>query len=83
MLQDLGRAGGGDRHSALVELAGIVAVLPLEDLHERIRQPLRLKIPTVLDKAIKRRVKETGQTYLAVLVEAAREYHRRHAARKR
>jgi hypothetical protein len=82
LLQDLGRVrtGEGDRYVALLELVEIVDELPLEDLRERVRRPLRIKIPEGLKQAIDRKVAATGQTFLAVLIEAAREYHRRHTS---
>src|SRR5262249_43190275 len=80
LLQGLGRlrTGVGDRFTALLELVGIVDGLELEDVRKRKRKPLRIKIPEALRQAIDRKVEATGQTFLAVLLEAAREYERRH-----
>jgi hypothetical protein len=85
LLQDLGRVRPGvqDRYTALLELVGIVDELELEDVRKRERRPLRIRIPEALKQAIDRKVKATGQTFLAVLIEAAREYERRHASRRR
>lgn len=85
LLQDLGRVrpGVGDRHAALLDLVGVVDDLELPDLRARERRPLRIKVPEELERAINRKVEATGQTFLAVLVAAAREYHRRHAPGRR
>jgi len=85
LLQDLGRVRPGvpDRYTALLELVGIVNELELEDVRKRERRPLRIKIPQALKQAIDRKVEATGQTFLAVLIEAAREYERRHTPQRR
>jgi hypothetical protein len=85
LLQDLGRVRPGveDRHAALLELTEIVDDLELEDVRRRERRPLRIRIPEELEQAIKGKVKATGQTFLAVLIEAAREYERRHTPQRR
>ena len=85
LLQDLGRVRPGveDRHAALLELAGIVDELELEDVRGRERRPLRIRIPEELERAINRKAEATGQTFLAVLIGAAREYERRHTSQRR
>jgi hypothetical protein len=85
LLQNLGRVRPGvkDRYTALLELVGIVDELELEDVRRRKRQPLRIKIPEALRQVIDRKVEATGQTFIAVLIEAAREYERRHTSQRR
>ena len=82
LLQDLGRMRPGveDRHAALLELVAIVDELKLEDVRGRERRPLRIRIPEELEQTINRKAEATGQTFLAVLIEAAREYERRHTS---
>lgn len=82
LLQEIGkgRVGIKDRHAALVELAQIVPELDLPDVREMERRPLRLGIPQELEDAIAAKVKETGQTFIAVLLAAARHYRQRHPA---
>jgi hypothetical protein len=83
LLKDLGRLRPGveDRHAALLELTGIVNELELENVRGRERRPLRIRIPEELEQAINRKVEATGGTFLGVLLEAAREYQRRHRHR--
>ena len=85
LLQDLGRVRPGveDRHAALLEIAGIVDELELEDVRGRERRPLRVRIPEELERTINRKAEATGQTFLAVLVAAAMEYERRHTSQRR
>ncbi len=82
LLQNLVRVKPGteDRHAALLELVAIVDQLDLEDVRERERRPLRFRIPEELEEAINRKAEATGQNFLAVLIEAAREYKRRHTS---
>ena len=75
LLQQLGRNDQDlDRHHALLELIAVVKELQLPDIRNESRSPLRLGIPVQLDKAIRKKVDATGQTYIAVLLTAAREY---------
>lgn len=85
LLQDLGRLRPGveDRHTALLQLVGIVDELDLEDVRGRKRRPLRVRIPEELEQAINRRVKQTGQTFLGVLMTAVQEYHHRYSPERR
>jgi hypothetical protein len=82
LLQNLAQVKPGteDRHAALLDLVAIVDQLKLEDVRERERRPLRFRIPEELEQAINRKVEATGQNFLTVLIEAAREYKRRHTS---
>ena len=85
LLQDLGRMRPGveDRHAAFLELVPIVDDLELEDVRERERRPLRIRIPEELEQSINRKTEATGQTFLGILIAAAREYKRRHTSEAR
>ena len=75
LLQQLGRNDQDlDRYHALLELVAVVQKLQLPDVRNERRHPLRLGIPTQLDKVIRKKVDATGQTYIAVLLMAAREH---------
>ena len=75
LLQRLGRNDQDlDRYHALLELVAVVQKLKLPDVRNQIRHPLRLGIPTQLDKAIRKKADATGQTYIAILLTAAREH---------
>ena len=75
LLQRLGRDDQDlDRYHALLELVAVIQKLQLPDVRNESRHPLRLGIPTQLDEAIRKKVDATGQTYIAVLLTAAREY---------
>ena len=68
-----------NRHEALERLIPIVQSMDLEKLEQGDRKPIRLGIPDELHKAINDLKKKTGQTYISILVEAAREYKRLHS----
>jgi hypothetical protein len=80
LLQNLGRGreGVADRYEALCALREVLSDLRLEDVRDKERRPLRIGIPESLEEAIGEVVGRTGQPFLAVLLEAAREYRRRH-----
>ena len=52
----------------------------MEDVRKKKRRALRIGVPEELETAINAVVKKTGQPFLTVLLEAAREYRRRLAA---
>ncbi|MFW5690757.1 MAG: hypothetical protein ACOCXY_03005 [Planctomycetota bacterium] len=80
LLQHLGRGpeDAEDRYEALCELTDMVKTLDLPDIRNRERVPFRVGIPIELDAAIRNKVDQTGQPYIAVLLAAAAEYRRRH-----
>lgn len=67
-----------DRYHALKMFIPIVEKLELEDKRKQDRKLIRLQMPPELDRLIRRRAKETGQTYTHILTEAAREFRRRY-----
>lgn len=80
LLQNLGRGRPevADRYSALAALAELVPGLDLEDIRGRERNAIRVRIPPALREAIDRKVEETGQPFVTILLAAAAEYRRRH-----
>ena len=68
-----------ERYAALLELVPIAETLELP-IREQTRRPLRLKVPQKLKDVIDRRVKETGQSFVAVLLAVVAKYREQHAS---
>lgn len=80
LIQNLGRGRPGveDRYTALAALAEIVPGLDLEDIRDRERSAIRIRIPPQTAAALQRKAEETGQPFVTVLLAAAAEYRRRY-----
>lgn len=79
LLQDLGRGTDGveNRTEALEQLAEVLETMQIPKVGAQDRRALRLGIPLELDTRIREIVEETGQTYIDVLVMAAKEFRKR------
>ncbi len=79
LLKDLGigREKDPERYHSLCELTQILTELDIPVAQTPERRALRLGIPTDLDQAIREVVKRTKQSYIFILIEAAKEYRRR------
>jgi hypothetical protein len=81
LLQNLGRGRPeiADRYEAFLEVNQIVQGMEFPDIREKKkRRPIRIAIPQELEATITGIAKATGQPFLTILLEAAREYRRRH-----
>jgi hypothetical protein len=80
LLQNLGRGRDeiADRYEAFLEVNEFVPEMEFPDIRKKKRRPIRIAIPEELEKTITRIAKATGQPFLTILLEAAREYRRRY-----
>lgn len=76
LLSELGRTKPDftDRYMSLKELATTVDQLKIKDIRKRKLKALRLKIPPELEKAIAKKMKQTGQPFIRILLKAAKKY---------
>jgi hypothetical protein len=80
LLQNLGRGRPeiADRYEAFLEVNEIVQGMEFPDIRKKKRRPIRIAIPQELEATITGIAEATGQPFLTILLEAAREYRRRH-----
>lgn len=81
LVQNLGRGRPeiADRYEAFLEVNEIVQGMEFPDIRKKQkRRPIRIAIPEELEATITRIAKATGQPFMTIMLEAVREYRRRH-----
>jgi hypothetical protein len=79
LLKSLGqKPGEKDRYTVLCQLVGLAREMKFTRQKLRLPKPVRLRMPPGLSKTLKQISQQTSKPAVAVLIDLAREYRRRH-----